>query len=58
MKANKENLAILKKMGFTCDGKGFEDWYSLKNGWGFRLDAHKNIKALTKRLLEYDKKED
>lgn len=57
MEATKENLGILKKLGFTCNyvESGYEPdewWYSLKNGWGFRLDAYETFEDL---LLELTK---
>ena len=63
MKPTKENIEILKKLGFTCDmgqtkNPADEEWYSLKCGWGFMLDAHKDFKSLFKAALNYDPKED
>jgi hypothetical protein len=60
MKATKENIEILKKLGFTCDmdktGHAQDElWYSLDNGWGFRLDAVKNFSQLFKNALKYKK---
>lgn len=60
MKATKENLTILKKLGFSCDYKKTKnhqdmDWYSLKNGWGFRLDAYDDFESLFLTALKYDK---
>ena len=62
MKATPENIAILKKLGFSCDmdktkNPMDEEWYSLKNGWGFRLDAVKDFKTLFKNALKYDENE-
>ena len=54
MKLTKENEKILRKLGFTPDSdtqKDMEDWWSLSNGWGFRLDAIHNFKDLVKRLM-------
>ena len=60
MKPTPENLAILKKLGFTCDGdrlgESMKDWYSLDNGWGFRIDRIRNFKHLVKRLIKVDPK--
>lgn len=58
MKLTDKNLMILKEMGFTCDYQRTKDprdkeWFSLDNGWGFRIDAFPNIKALTKRLYNF-----
>lgn len=60
MKPTKENLEILKKLGFTCDmdttkNPMDEEWYSLDNGWGFRLDGVRNFKQLFKNALKYRK---
>lgn len=56
MKATEENIKILKRLGFTCDydrtkNQMDEEWYSLDNGWGFRLDAVKSFKHLIKRIF-------
>lgn len=56
MKPTKENLALLKKLGFTRDKHNTGDdpnydWYSLPNGWGFRLDAIRNFPELMRRLF-------
>ncbi len=60
MKATAENIAILKKLGFSCDmartgNDADEDWYSLTTGpgagWGFRLDAIKGFKQLIDTLI-------
>jgi len=58
MKNTKENIEILKLLGFTCDmdktkDERDEDWYSLKSGWGFRLDAVKDFKTLIRNLEKY-----
>lgn len=58
MKPTKKNLEILKELGFTCDmdktkNPMDEEWFSLDCGWGFRLDAHKNVKSLFKHALKY-----
>lgn len=58
MKQIKENLEILKKLGFSCDMNKTknpmdEDWYSLECGWGFRLDSVRNFKQLFKNALKY-----
>lgn len=55
MKITKENIKILKNLGFTCDmdktnNPMDEEWYSLKDGWGFRLDAVRNSKTLLNNL--------
>lgn len=55
MKPTKENIDLLKIMGFTCDKDKTgnymdEEWYSLKNGWGFRLDAIRDFSHLSERL--------
>jgi hypothetical protein len=60
MKATKENIEILKKLGFNCDmdktrNPKDKEWYSLDNGWGFRLDAVKNFSQLFKNALKYKK---
>lgn len=57
MKKTKENLAILKKLGFTCDYEKTKyeddkDWFSFKDGWGFRIDAIKDFKHLVQRLMK------
>jgi hypothetical protein len=59
MKASKENIKILKKLGFSCEADKTQnsldrEWYSLKNGWGFRLDAHKNFEKLFLFALKYN----
>ena len=55
MKPTPENIAILKKLGFTCDGdrlgETMKDWYSLPMGWGFRLDAIRDFKHLVRRIM-------
>lgn len=58
MKATEENLSILKKLGFTCDFEHTKnpqdiEWYSLKCGWGFRLDGVGSFKTLVKNMLEH-----
>lgn len=58
MKRTPENLEILKKLGFSCDfdktgHPDDKDWFSLKDGWGFRLDTHKNFASLFKAALDY-----
>ncbi len=58
MKPTPENLEILKKLGFTCDMNETEnpmdeEWYSLDNGWGFRLDAVRNFKQLIRNIFKY-----
>ena len=63
MKPTQENLAILKKLGFTCDeiktkNPLDKEWYSLDNGWGFRLDAVSSFKQLFKNALKFNAKED
>lgn len=69
MRGTKENIYILKKLGFTCDMNRTknpmdEDWYSLDNGWGFRLDGVRNFKTLLNNLQKsryndgYDECED
>lgn len=55
MKPTKENLQILKKLGFTCDknrtgNKMDTEWYSLPNGWGFRLDAVEDFAEMMENL--------
>lgn len=60
MKPTKENIETLKKLGFTCDmdrtkNPMDEEWYSLDNGWGFRLDRVRNFKQLFKNALKYQK---
>jgi hypothetical protein len=57
MKRTDENIKILRKMGFTCDFDRTKnpldkDWFSLKNGWGFRLDGIRNFKHLVSRLTK------
>lgn len=58
MKPTPENIAILKKLGFTCDGdrlgESMNDWYSLDNGWGFRIDSIRDFKHLVKRLMKFN----
>jgi hypothetical protein len=59
MKATKENLHILKKLGFSPDIKktknpSDKDWYSLNCGWGFRLDAVKDFKELMNNAIKYN----
>jgi len=59
MKLTKENKAILKALGFTCDyirtkNPMDKDWYSLECGWGFRLDSHKDFKSLFLSALHYE----
>ena len=59
MKLTKENKKILKTLGFTCDciktkNPMDKDWYSLKSGWGFRLDAHKDFKSLFLSAVMYE----
>lgn len=63
MKPTPENLKILEKLGFTCDFERTGDprdklWYSLKDGWGFRLDAIKNFKHLVSRIKKTAKEEE
>lgn len=57
MKLTKENERILRKLGFKPDiERGFEQlsgWWSLDDGWGFRIDCMPSLKALVRRLLEY-----
>ena len=55
LKPTKENIMILNKMGFTCDfdrtqNEADKEWYSLKDGWGFRLDGIRDFKHLVRRL--------
>lgn len=62
MKPTKENIDILKKLGFTCDFDITGDprdklWYSLKDGWGFRLDAIRDFKHLVSRIKKTAKDE-
>jgi len=59
MKLTKKNKEILKELGFFCDftktrNVADKEWYSLKNGWGFRLDAHKDFKSLFLTALKYE----
>jgi hypothetical protein len=59
MKRTTENIRILKKLGFTCDYDRTknpldEDWFSLKDGWGFRLDAIRSFRHLVIRLMKAD----
>ena len=57
MKLTKENERILRKLGFKPDSElhpkiiCMEGWWSLKDGWGFRLDAIKDFKHLVRRLM-------
>ena len=60
MKHIKENIDLLKKLGFTCDfdrtkNEADKEWFSLDNGWGFRLDAIKNFKCLIKSIFKSSK---
>lgn len=57
MRRTPENIRILNKLGFSCDFDRTKnpldkDWFSLKNGWGFRLDAIRNFKHLVGRLMK------
>ena len=59
MKATKENLHILKKLGFSkyikkTKNPDDKDWYSLNSGWGFRLDAVKDFKELMNNAVKYN----
>lgn len=61
MELTEKNITILKELGFSCDGDKTgneldEDWWSLDDGWGFRLDAVEDFPTLMKRLqlAEYE----
>lgn len=47
MKETKENIDILRKLGFLKDQHGY---YSNIDGWGFFIDHMPNFKTLLKRL--------
>lgn len=47
MKETKENIAMLKKLGFKLDDSGY---YSNSNNWGFVIECMPNFQTLLKRL--------
>lgn len=47
MKETKENIQLLKKLGFVLDGNGY---YSNNDGWGFVIEYMPDLKTLLKRL--------
>jgi hypothetical protein len=47
MKETKENIALLKKLGFKEDQQGF---YTNSDNWGFVIDCMPDFKTLLKRL--------
>lgn len=47
MKETKENVQMLKTLGFKEDEHGF---YSNSDGWGFVIEYMPNFKTLLKRL--------
>ena len=58
MLVSKENIEILKKLGFSCDyektkNPADKNWYSLECGWGFRIDKVKSLKQLFKNALKH-----
>jgi len=58
MKRTKQNILLLNKLGFECDyirtkNEADIDWFSLSNGWGFRLDSFKNFKELILALFNH-----
>lgn len=58
MKPSKENVEILKKLGFELEKfKGNDEYdehasWQLKDCWGFRLSAIPNFKTLITRLIK------
>lgn len=55
MKLTDDNEKLLIKLGFLPDEN--KDWWRLKDGLEFRIDAIKDFKSLIKRLMktEYER---
>jgi len=54
---------VLNELGFTRDFSRTKnpqdiDWFSLSNGWGFRLDAYRNFEELILAMLKYEEEDD
>ena len=53
MKAIKENIAALKKMGFTNEDNDPSGSWRSEDGWVFHMSNVPSIKELTKTLYKY-----
>ena len=49
MKKTKENIALLKKLGYEIDAQGY---YSDNKGWGFLIECMPNFKTLLRRRIK------